>query len=70
MSSLPKPVQHVVADPIPEHIQKMFDESQSGAQHYHHNHDHDHAQSVNEGHTHDHAAGYMDAYGLNDGWGN
>lgn len=67
VSSLPKPVQQVVEDPIPEHIQKMFDESQSGAHHHH-----DHAQGVGEGHAHghDHAAGYVNAYGLNDGWGN
>lgn len=68
VSSLPKPVQQVVEDPIPEHIQKMFDESQNGAHHHHH----DHAHPVAEGHAHghDHAAGYVNAYGLNEGWGN
>lgn len=68
LSLLPKPVKQIVEDPIPEHIQKMFDESQNGAHHHHH----DHAQGVAKGHAHGHdlAAGHVNAYGLNDGWGN
>ena len=65
VSSLPKPVRKVVEDPGHEHI-KMFKGSHDGIDH----HQHDHAKGVNEGHGHDHLAGYMDAYGLNDGWGN
>lgn len=44
----------------------MFDEAQNGDDHHHHAHGaHDH----HHGHGHDKTAGYMDAYGLNSGWG-
>ncbi|CAN4108748.1 unnamed protein product [Withania somnifera] len=59
VSSLPKSVKQTEEEPVPKHIQKMFDEAQSGDHHHHHGHDHGH------GHAH---AGYMDAYGLGEGW--
>ncbi|KAJ8529498.1 hypothetical protein K7X08_036333 [Anisodus acutangulus] len=60
VSSLPKSVKLTVEEPPnPEHVQKMFDEAQSG-DHHHDNHD---------GHGHGHAhVGYMDAYALGQGW--
>ncbi|KAK4378962.1 hypothetical protein RND71_000824 [Anisodus tanguticus] len=68
VSSLPKSVKQTEEEePVPEHVQKMFDEARSGDHHHHHRghdghgHDHDH------GHGHAHA-GYMDAYGLGQGW--
>lgn len=66
VSSLPKTVRQVEEEPIPEHIQKMFDEARSSG----HNHDHHHSHSGHDNHEgHDHAAGYMDAYGLGHTWG-
>lgn len=69
VSSLPKSVKQTEEEPVPEHVQKMFDkaETESGD---HHNHGHD---SHGHGHEHDHGhghahAGYMDAYGLGQGW--
>lgn len=71
LSTLPKSVRQSDEEPIPDHIQKMIDESR-GSDHHHphphhdvlggHEHDHGHA------HDHAHAAGYMDAYGLGQGW--
>ncbi|KAJ4955533.1 hypothetical protein NE237_012316 [Protea cynaroides] len=70
--SLPKSVRHVNKEPLPDHIQKMFDEVNDGAHEIHH-HDHSHGD---HGHHHQHHgshehmhAGYMDAYGLGHGWG-
>ncbi|XP_057722777.1 protein AUXIN RESPONSE 4 [Arachis stenosperma] len=64
--SLPKSVRKVEEEPIPEHIQKMFDEAKSGdhdhIHHHHHHHDHDHHIDA-----HVHGAEYMDAYGLGEG---
>ncbi|KAF6162781.1 hypothetical protein GIB67_029050 [Kingdonia uniflora] len=57
ISSLPKSVKQVKKEPLPEHIQKMFDEAKKGD--HHHGHEH-HG---------DHTPGYMDAYGLGQGWG-
>ncbi|OIT35807.1 PREDICTED: protein AUXIN RESPONSE 4 [Nicotiana attenuata] len=68
VSSLPKSVKQTEEEPVPEHIQKMFDEAQSGDQHHHHGHD-GHGHGHEHGHSHGHAhAGYMDAYGLGQGW--
>lgn len=63
--SLPKTVRKVEQEPIPDHIQEMFDEAKSNG----HDHDHLHHHSHGHGHdhhgdAHDHGAGYMDAYGL------
>ncbi|PHT41327.1 Protein AUXIN RESPONSE 4 [Capsicum baccatum] len=64
VSSLPKSVKQTEEEPVPEHVQKMSDEAQSGDRHNHHHHGHD-----SHGHGHEHAhAGYMDAYGLGQGW--
>ncbi|KAF3625831.1 Protein AUXIN RESPONSE 4 [Capsicum annuum] len=65
VSSLPKSVKQTEEEPVPEHVQKMSDEAQSGDRHHHrHHHGHD-----SHGHGHEHAhAGYMDAYGLGQGW--
>ncbi|MBA0874882.1 hypothetical protein Goshw_023469 [Gossypium schwendimanii] len=63
VSSLPKTVRQVEEEPIPEHVQKMFDEVKDTDHHHHHHHGHAH------GHDHDHAAGFMDAYGLGHTWG-
>ncbi|XP_031260682.1 protein AUXIN RESPONSE 4 [Pistacia vera] len=69
VSSLPKSVRQAKEEPIPEHIQKMFDEAKSGD----HDHDHLHGHGSHDhhhgGHDHGHAAGYMDAYGLGNAWG-
>ncbi|XP_008246460.1 PREDICTED: protein AUXIN RESPONSE 4 [Prunus mume] len=65
VSSLPASVRKVEEEPIPEHIQKMFDEAKSGEHHGHDDgHDHHH------GHGHVHGTGYPDAYGLghSHGW--
>ncbi|KAE8686636.1 Protein AUXIN RESPONSE 4 [Hibiscus syriacus] len=62
VTSLPKTVRQVEEEPIPEHIQKMFDEAKDSDRHHHHHHHHGH------GHDHDHAAGFMDAYGLGHTW--
>ncbi|XP_028770824.1 protein AUXIN RESPONSE 4 [Neltuma alba] len=61
VSSLPKTVRKVEEEPIPEHIQKMFDEAKDS------DHDHDHHHHGHE-HYGGHGAGYMDAYGLDGGW--
>ncbi|XP_057960489.1 protein AUXIN RESPONSE 4 [Malania oleifera] len=68
VSSLPKSVRQVEEEPLPEHIQKMFEEAAAGGDHHHHHHGHG-GHSHHDGHAHDHAAGYMDAYGLGHGWG-
>ena len=65
VSSLPKTVRQVEEEPIPEHIQKMFDEAKDS---HHHNHHHD-GHGHSHGHDHAHAAGFMDAYGLGQAWG-
>lgn len=60
--SLPKTVRKVEQEPpIPDHIQKMFDEAKSDDGHDH-GHGHDRL-----GEAHIHEAGYMDAYGLGHG---
>lgn len=66
VSSLPVSVRKVEEEPIPEHIQKMFDEAEKNGHHHHRHHGdagHDHHH---DGHEHGHA-GYMDAYGLGQG---
>ncbi|XP_043717213.1 protein AUXIN RESPONSE 4-like [Telopea speciosissima] len=67
--SLPKSIRQVKDEPLPDHIQKMFDEAKDGAHESHHHHQshggHGHHHG---GHDHVHA-GYMDAYGLGHGWG-
>ncbi|KAL5980951.1 hypothetical protein ACLOJK_028871 [Asimina triloba] len=69
VSSLPKSTRQIEEEPVPEHIQKMFDEANAG-HHHHHHHDHGHSGHAHYGgHEHAHAAGYMDAYGLGHGWG-
>lgn len=56
-----------VEEQIPEHIQKMINEAKS-SDHHHHNH-HGHGGHDHHDHSHGHAhAGYMDAYGLGQGW--
>lgn len=54
-------------EPIPEHIEKIFSEAKSSDNHQHHHHDHGHGghDHYDDGHAH---AGYMDAYGLGQGW--
>ena len=55
----------VEEEPIPEHIQKMLDEAKNSDHHHHHGHGgHEH----HDDHAHVHGAGYMDAYGLGQGW--
>ncbi|XP_030529975.1 protein AUXIN RESPONSE 4 [Rhodamnia argentea] len=56
VSSLPKSAQKVEDEPLPEHIQKMFNEARGEDRHHHHHHGH--AQM----------GGYMDAYGMGHGW--
>ncbi|PSS10136.1 Protein AUXIN RESPONSE like [Actinidia chinensis var. chinensis] len=65
LSKLPKSVRQSEEEPIPEHIQKMFDEAK-GSDHHHHDH-HGHGGHEHD-HGHAHTAGYMDAYGLGQGW--
>ncbi|KAK4739239.1 hypothetical protein R3W88_002936 [Solanum pinnatisectum] len=65
VSSLPKNVKQT-EEPVPEHVQKMFDEAKSGNHHHHHGHD-SHGHEHDHGHGHAHA-GYMDAYGLGQEW--
>lgn len=71
VSSLPKSVHQVEEEPMPDHIQKMFNEATNEDDH-HHQHHHSHgAHSYHHGHSHAHmggAGGYMDAYGLGNGW--
>ncbi|KAI6681847.1 hypothetical protein NL676_035728 [Syzygium grande] len=57
VSSLPKFVRKVEDEPLPEHIQKIFNEAQGGDHHHHHHHDHTHM------------GGHMDPYGMGHGWG-
>ncbi|KAK3436472.1 hypothetical protein EUGRSUZ_C01256 [Eucalyptus grandis] len=61
VSSLPKSVRKVEDEPLPEHVQKIFNEAQGEDHHHHHHHDHDR--------DHDHMGGYMGAYGMGHGWG-
>ena len=67
VSSLPKTVRQVEEEPIPKHIQRMFDEAKD-TDHHHHSHGHGHGHAAH-GHDHAHAAGFMDAYGLGHTWG-
>lgn len=62
VSSLPRTERKIEEEPVPEHIQKMFDEARGGY------HDHDHHHRHGHEHHSDHGAGYMDAYGLGGGW--
>ncbi|XP_042517033.1 protein AUXIN RESPONSE 4-like [Macadamia integrifolia] len=67
--SLPKSIRQVKEEPLPDHIQKMFDEAKDGAHEtHHHHHGHGGGGHHHGGHDHMHA-GYMDAYGLGHGWG-
>lgn len=68
VSSLPKTTKQVEEEPIPEHVQKMFDEAK-GSDHHHHHHHGGHGHDHHDGHGHVHAPGYVDAYGLGQGWG-
>ncbi|GFZ02960.1 alpha/beta-Hydrolases superfamily protein [Actinidia rufa] len=69
LSKLPKSVRQSEEEPIPEHIQKMFDEAKGRDHHHHDHHGHEHDHGVHEhDHGHAHTAGYMDAYGLGQGW--
>ncbi|KAB1227148.1 Protein AUXIN RESPONSE 4 [Morella rubra] len=69
VSSLPKSIRIVEEEQIPEHIQKMFDEAKSTDHHHHHHHGHG-GQEHHDSHAHVHGAdaGYMEAYGLGNGW--
>ncbi|KAK9291398.1 hypothetical protein L1049_019345 [Liquidambar formosana] len=67
VSSLPKYVRQVEEEPVPEHIQKMFDEAK-GSNHEH-DHHHHHGHDGHDHHGHAHGDGFMDAYGLGHGWG-
>lgn len=58
VSSLPKSVKQKKEEPLPEHIQKMFDGGSDG-DHDHHHHHHHHGQ--------EHATGYFEMYGLGQG---
>ena len=59
----------VEEEPIPEHIQKMLDEAKNSDHHHHHHHHHSHGgHEHHDDHAHVHGAGYMDAYGLGQGW--
>ncbi|KAL5712693.1 hypothetical protein ACHQM5_014838 [Ranunculus cassubicifolius] len=61
VSLLPKTTRQVEEEPLPEHIQKMFDEAKTGDHlHNHHHHGHEHGG----GHGHSSMPSYMDAYGL------
>ncbi|CAI9764298.1 unnamed protein product [Fraxinus pennsylvanica] len=64
VSSLPKSTKMAVEEQIPEHIQKMINEAKSSDHHHHSHGGHDH-HDHSQGHAH---AGYMDAYGLGQGW--
>ncbi|XP_077213769.1 alpha/beta-Hydrolases superfamily protein [Tasmannia lanceolata] len=68
VSSLPKSILQIEEEPLPDHIQKMFDEADNGHHHHHHHHHHG-AHNPHGDHDHVHSAGYMDAYGLGHGWG-
>ncbi|GAV63157.1 Abhydrolase_6 domain-containing protein [Cephalotus follicularis] len=63
VTSLPKSLRQDEEEPVPEHIQKMFDEAKDSDHHHHH------AHGGHDDHAHAHAAGYMNAYGLGHGWG-
>lgn len=71
VSSLPKTERKASEEPLPEHIQKMFDEAKSGDNHHHHGHgeSHGHHHGHGDGHGHGAQAGYMDSYGLGQGHG-
>ncbi|KAK6915575.1 Alpha/beta hydrolase fold-1 [Dillenia turbinata] len=73
VSSLPRTIHEVKEEPLPEHIQRMFDEANAGDHHHHHHHHHhhqDHGEHNHyDGHGHVSGSGYMDAYGLGGGWG-
>lgn len=73
VSSLPKSVRQKNEEPLPEHIQKMFDQASDDQYDHHHHHHHGHGHSHGHGHGHghglEHAAGYFDMYGLGQGWG-
>eukprot|EP00262_Sarcandra_glabra_P008266 TRINITY_DN21594_c0_g1_i1.p1 TRINITY_DN21594_c0_g1~~TRINITY_DN21594_c0_g1_i1.p1 ORF type:complete len:471 (-),score=55.28 TRINITY_DN21594_c0_g1_i1:322-1734(-) len=64
--SLPKSIRQNEEEPLPEHIQKMFDEAKNNPHQHHHDHHHHHSHGD---HNHVHEANYMDAYGLGQGWG-
>ncbi|KAK4427658.1 protein AUXIN RESPONSE 4 [Sesamum alatum] len=66
VSSLPKSTRQVEEEPISENSQETFSEAQGG-NHHHHNHGHHHHDHHHDVHGHGHA-GYMDAYGLGQGW--
>jgi len=72
LSKLPKSVRQSEEEPVPEHIQKMIEESRGSLHHHPHSHDvlggHEHDHNHGHGHDHAHAAGYVDAYGLGHGW--
>ncbi|GAB4855546.1 hypothetical protein Ancab_024166 [Ancistrocladus abbreviatus] len=70
VASLPKTERQAEDEPLPEHIHNSFDEADHdhdhGGDHHHDGHGHGHGHA----HAHPHAqAGYMDAYGLGQGWG-
>ncbi|XP_068653588.1 protein AUXIN RESPONSE 4-like [Aristolochia californica] len=67
ISSLPKSVRLSKQEPLPEHIQNMFNEASKDDGHHHH-HDHHGIGGYGSNH-HVHAGGYMDPYGLDHGWG-
>ncbi|RWR72663.1 protein AUXIN RESPONSE 4 [Cinnamomum micranthum f. kanehirae] len=71
VSSLPKSIRKIEEEPLPEHIQKMFDEATDTHHHHHHghHHSHDHHHHDHGSHDHAHGAGFMDPYGVGHGWG-
>ncbi|WOK93053.1 protein AUXIN RESPONSE 4 isoform X1 [Canna indica] len=66
LSSLPK-LDKKKEEPLPEHAARLFDEATDTHHDHHHHHHHYHGHG--HGHGHDHAAGYMDMYGVGQGWG-
>lgn len=67
VSSLPPSTRQIEEEPLPEHIQKMFDEAKSGNHHHdHHHHGHGHDHGGAHGHGHVYTPNYGDSYGL---WG-
>ncbi|KAH9323617.1 hypothetical protein KI387_018256, partial [Taxus chinensis] len=65
ISALPPTVKVVTEEPLPEHIQRMFDEASGDHHDSHHNHAHNHQHVHHHGdHGHSHDSGYMDGYGL------
>ncbi|KAH6772501.1 hypothetical protein C2S51_010905 [Perilla frutescens var. frutescens] len=69
VSSLPKSSRKVVEETMPSH----FDQERFSAEsdhHHHHHHHHDGVHDHHHGHGQDHGhGGYMDAYGMGQGWG-